>query len=491
MSYEYKYLKYKRKIEKLQRGGDLSKRQSIAAERLLDSKLDKVFDYFMKHKISFKKIKRWTIDILRKHKNKKLVKKDGGGGVLHSMEDISSVAKTMWGNTLSYMLGSTKNPDTVIETIDNKLFDMCESKGVCENISSKKLFTGDLTHMFFQYFYFTQKYKNVCEMDMSDYEIFNNLYALYSSRIAIPAKGYKGFVYQNMNINDFYKQYGNKHIFMQYLTYNESKENLANVISNTINNCKDYSKKTLADVISNTDNNYNDSSKKNKVIIPISIMLVNIYKEQITESIIKPVVPLYAGVKTVFNHANILIYDLNNETLERFEPYGGQDTIYNHKELDDMIINLMKEKNIPISKYYSPLDYCPYKIFQSKAYSDDFYCAMWSMWYADIRLKNPGLFRNKTVKIAISKIKDNPYSYDKFIKNYHDMMNKTMKELSTLCKLGDMFGPMDKEQIPSNMDPNAVLVKMHTDSGHIDKKQIESFMKCAREHVSDLVKQHE
>ena len=47
MSYEYKYLKYKKKIEKLLGGSD--------------SKLDKGFDYLIKHKIPLEKIKRWTI----------------------------------------------------------------------------------------------------------------------------------------------------------------------------------------------------------------------------------------------------------------------------------------------------------------------------------------------------------------------------------------------------------------------------------------------
>ncbi|ANB50636.1 hypothetical protein [Powai lake megavirus] len=155
-------------------------------------------------------------------------------------------------------------------------------------------------------------------------------------------------------------------------------------------------------------------SKKYKyIIIPISITLSN------------------------GNHSNGLFYDIDNLTLERFEPHGSDYPYrfnYNPDLLDDIlyrkisnIIITMYGRNAKL-KYYKPNHYLPKIGFQTLENSEisinknigdpNGFCTLWTVWYFDYRLKYNAQNPYKLANNLIKQIKINNYSFRNIIRNY-------------------------------------------------------------------------
>jgi hypothetical protein len=128
------------------------------------------------------------------------------------------------------------------------------------------------------------------------------------------------------------------------------------------------------------------------------------------------------------SHANALIYDKHTNELERFDGLGRDLAFaYNWQEMDKEIEALFAQKTDIFPKpvtYFTPLDYCPkMPIFQSKEIDEipgeDLRgnCAVWRMWYIDVRLANPHLNRKELVELAAKKITNSGSLY-RFIKGY-------------------------------------------------------------------------
>ena len=136
-------------------------------------------------------------------------------------------------------------------------------------------------------------------------------------------------------------------------------------------------------------------------------------------------------------HANLLIYDTVNKSLERFEPHGAyHDYEKIYQNIDKKILQLFKLNLGPsyVKNYYKPLDYCPMKIFQAlEKYSNKQgdpggFCAVWCLWYADLRLANPDLSRDQLVDKAIAEI-GKTGDFKQFIRNYSHFIATLRKKL--------------------------------------------------------------
>ena len=119
-------------------------------------------------------------------------------------------------------------------------------------------------------------------------------------------------------------------------------------------------------------------------------------------------------------HANILIFDRFNKTVERFDPLGE----YMSGNLDTALMDEFR-KNLGSFTYITPLDFCPTIAFQRKETKRDKlkndpggFCVAWSIWYADMRLTSPNIPRDQLVDIAINKIETKHKSFKNFIRNY-------------------------------------------------------------------------
>ena len=140
-------------------------------------------------------------------------------------------------------------------------------------------------------------------------------------------------------------------------------------------------------------------------------------------------------------HANILIFDVKRNEVERFEPHGQ---VYNDW-IDKILIDYFIQKNIikDKSQYIKPLDYCPVMGFQNidafveyheHAIGDPGgFCSMWSFWYADLRLSNPNKTREEVVRKSMLLIKKKSQSFKNFIRSYAIFMNNIIKDINYSC----------------------------------------------------------
>jgi len=138
-------------------------------------------------------------------------------------------------------------------------------------------------------------------------------------------------------------------------------------------------------------------------------------------------------------HANMLIYNIKNRVLERFEPNGYVE-FYNNNELDRLIKLKFKESYIPIEKYYNP-DFCPKQSFQYKDNKEKQiidsqvvgFCSAWSIWYLDFRLSNAcdeqniDNCRKHIVEEAMKQISQ--IGFRNFISNYSKMLLKIKQDI--------------------------------------------------------------
>jgi hypothetical protein len=135
------------------------------------------------------------------------------------------------------------------------------------------------------------------------------------------------------------------------------------------------------------------------------------------------------------HHANVLIYDKDSNEIERFDGIGRDlDASYNIDEFDKLMQQELKQQFQKPPKYFAPLNYCPkFAVFQSKEIDDipgiDLRgnCAVWRMWYINIRLANPHLNRKTLVLLAAKKLEQTGSLY-KFIKSYQRYILESVKK---------------------------------------------------------------
>jgi len=143
------------------------------------------------------------------------------------------------------------------------------------------------------------------------------------------------------------------------------------------------------------------------------------------EFIIIPLgIELYEG-----SHANYLIYNKKTKELERFEPYGYDAPYkfnYNPKLLDNIISFKFSEIDSGII-YIKPSQYLPKVGFQSFEVSESKtrkigdpggFCALWAIWYVDMRLTYPEIDRKKLTDQLLKEIKKQLLSFKNVIRNY-------------------------------------------------------------------------
>lgn len=129
------------------------------------------------------------------------------------------------------------------------------------------------------------------------------------------------------------------------------------------------------------------------------------------------------------SHANYLIYDVKNNIIERFEPHGSTTPPgfnYNPNLLDDLLLARFKLINENI-KYLNPSQYLPKISFQlldifetskKKIGDPGGFCALWAVWYVDMRISYSNLDPKTFVYKLIKYIKSQNISVKNMIRNY-------------------------------------------------------------------------
>ena len=92
-------------------------------------------------------------------------------------------------------------------------------------------------------------------------------------------------------------------------------------------------------------------------------------------------------------HANMMIIDTQNKTIERFEPQGSQHDFYDNELVDEKIKAYMNKNDMLLKyEYIGPKDFCPYGVqdiieeFTVDKYQMTGFCKTWSFLYALAKL---------------------------------------------------------------------------------------------------------
>ena len=126
--------------------------------------------------------------------------------------------------------------------------------------------------------------------------------------------------------------------------------------------------------------------------------------------------------KGMSGHFNLLVYKVNNNEVEHFEPHGGEYTgneklQESSKKIMEFFVNILnihlKRNGLHAAKYVEASEVCPYirglqdlegssKLKKVKIEPSG-YCAAWGLFFAELNLKNPDL--------TSIEILDNIYKY--------------------------------------------------------------------------------
>ena len=142
-------------------------------------------------------------------------------------------------------------------------------------------------------------------------------------------------------------------------------------------------------------------------------------------------------------HANILIVDIFNKRIIRFEPQGG--ITVDNILLDHQIASLFKSSQFFSEyKYYRPSDYMPINGFQSISHETNKYktkrgdingfCVAWCIWFIELYIQNlnSNIMSDKEFKTFISKVIkkliNGNYWISDYIRNYGNYIHKKLIE---------------------------------------------------------------
>ncbi len=134
------------------------------------------------------------------------------------------------------------------------------------------------------------------------------------------------------------------------------------------------------------------------------------------------------------SHANYIIIDKELNEIERFEPHGSGNP-YNFNYNNDLLDKILEKKFSDIFydklnkkiKYFRPKDYLPKISLQmlditekknKKIGDPGGFCALWSIYYTDMRLTYKEIPRKKIINYIINSVKEQNLSYKNLIRNY-------------------------------------------------------------------------
>lgn len=151
--------------------------------------------------------------------------------------------------------------------------------------------------------------------------------------------------------------------------------------------------------------------------------------------------------KIIVNHANIIIYDVPNNYIERFDPYGKV-PYYNNKKIDD-ILEFFFKKKIPNIKYissYKLINNISYQVFSDEKNADNHFindpsgfCLAWCVWYVELRINNPDINIKTLTKKSIYYINKKENNVKDYIRNYSDYLDKKKNKILKCGGLNKKF----------------------------------------------------
>jgi hypothetical protein len=138
-----------------------------------------------------------------------------------------------------------------------------------------------------------------------------------------------------------------------------------------------------------------------------------------------------------FNHSNILLYDIHEKQVERFDPYG-QVPFIDNKYIDQVLISFFRD-NFSDVRYLSPsqlTDSISFQIFSDENNINNYikndpsgFCVAWCLWYVEMRINNDDFQPQTLIKKAIFKINKNENKFKDYIRNYSNYLDSKKNEI--------------------------------------------------------------
>lgn len=138
-----------------------------------------------------------------------------------------------------------------------------------------------------------------------------------------------------------------------------------------------------------------------------------------------------------FNHANILIYDVKNKYIERFDPYGLVPFI-DSKNIDKLIKEFIEEYFSGVI-YISPEDTTngiSFQIFSDEGNNKNYmendpigFCMAWCLWYVETRVNNPDVIPKILIERTIQKIIQHGIKFKDYIRNYGNHLDREKNKI--------------------------------------------------------------
>lgn len=138
-----------------------------------------------------------------------------------------------------------------------------------------------------------------------------------------------------------------------------------------------------------------------------------------------------------FNHANMIIYDIPNNYMERFDPYGK--VPYYDNDIIDHTLESFFKKNIPNINYISShklINNISYQVISDENninnhYVDDpaGFCVAWCIWYIELRINNPDINIKSLTNKSIRYINKKETKVKDYIRNYSNYLDKKKNKI--------------------------------------------------------------
>lgn len=129
-------------------------------------------------------------------------------------------------------------------------------------------------------------------------------------------------------------------------------------------------------------------------------------------------------------HANILIYDIVNKSIERFDPYGKV-PYFNGVEIDSLLKDFFSDflpqiKYIDSAKLSKGISFQVYDDehnIENKMENDpNGFCVAWCLWYVETRILNTNIGQQLLISKTINKINEQEEKFRDYIRNYSDFL---------------------------------------------------------------------
>ena len=121
------------------------------------------------------------------------------------------------------------------------------------------------------------------------------------------------------------------------------------------------------------------------------------------------------------SHANIVVIDLHEKTIELFEPHGKRtelstlDSLEGAYHMSDRLLKKMFSQVLPEYVYISPQNYLPTYGLQARIDAYTGLCVTWSIMYVHYRILNPSIDRKTLVRYMSTLKKQFLLKYAKYI----------------------------------------------------------------------------